>query len=373
MTLRVSWRQALAWRMERQLLAPVGTLPVEEVVRRLGGVQAQVASSAELAVRVRQASSRPGEVAGALADGRVIKTWAMRGTLHLLHPADAGAYLSLLAAGRSWERPAWVRYFGMEPRHWEAFREAAREALDGRVLSRDELIDALVAHPALRHLEDELRSGWGTLLKPLAWQGDLCFGPSRGTRVTFTRPDSASAGWAGVPDPEEAAPTVIVAYYGAYGPATIENLRNWIARGRVSVRSLRRWVADISDRLTGVEVDGEPAYMLAEHVDALADVRPTTEVRMLPGFDQYVLGPGTEDAHVVPAAHRWDVSRQSGWIAPVVVAGGAVGGTWEANRTHVAVRWFPEAGRPPLRSLRREAARISKLLGRELELAITPS
>jgi hypothetical protein len=50
MSLKVSWRQALAWRMERHLLNPIGALPVAGVVRRLCGVQAQVASSAELAV-----------------------------------------------------------------------------------------------------------------------------------------------------------------------------------------------------------------------------------------------------------------------------------------------------------------------------------
>src|SRR3990170_4062310 len=104
---KVSWRQALAWRMERQLLEPIGRRPVADVVRRLCGVQAQVASSAELAVRLRRQSSRPGEVARALADGRLIKTWAMRGTLHLLAPEDAGALLSLMASGRSWELPSW--------------------------------------------------------------------------------------------------------------------------------------------------------------------------------------------------------------------------------------------------------------------------
>ena len=47
------------------------------------------------------------------AEGRLIKTWAMRGTLHVLTPEEAGAFLSMLAAGRSWERPSWQRYFGM--------------------------------------------------------------------------------------------------------------------------------------------------------------------------------------------------------------------------------------------------------------------
>jgi hypothetical protein len=75
MAVRVGWHQALAWRMQRQLLDPVGSLPVAEVVRRLCGIQAQVASSAELAIRVRREASRPGEVARALSEGRIIKTW----------------------------------------------------------------------------------------------------------------------------------------------------------------------------------------------------------------------------------------------------------------------------------------------------------
>src|SRR3989441_5032446 len=224
--------------MRRQLLDPIGTPSVPEVVRRLCGVQAQVASSAELAIRVRRGSSRRGEVARALAEGRLIKTWAMRGTLHLLTPEDGGAVLSLMAAGRSWERPSWERYFGMTTKHWDALRPAVREALEGKLLTRDELIAAVIAQRGLGHLGDALRSGWGTLLKPLAWQGDLCFGPSRGNRVTFMRPESASARWAGVPAPDDAAPIAIAAYLRAYGPSTVDGFRNWLTRGRTSQAKL---------------------------------------------------------------------------------------------------------------------------------------
>ncbi|MGZ4218382.1 MAG: DNA glycosylase AlkZ-like family protein, partial [Solirubrobacteraceae bacterium] len=139
MTVSVSWAQALAWRMRRQMLDPAAVLPADEVVRRLGGVQAQVASTAELGVRVRQASSRSGEVGDALTDERLIKTWAMRGTLHLLAPDEGPRLLSLLASGRTWELPSWQRSFGMTPRHWDLLRPAVREALDGSVLSREEL------------------------------------------------------------------------------------------------------------------------------------------------------------------------------------------------------------------------------------------
>jgi hypothetical protein len=366
----LTWAQALAWRMRRQLLDPLGGPSATQVVRRLCGVQSQVPSSAELAVRLRRTASRPGEIARALAEGRLIKTWAMRGTLHLLTPEEGGAFLSLMAAGRSWEKPSWERYFGMTSKHWSTLRPAVREALDGRLLTRDELVAAVTAQRGFGHLGDALRSGWGTLFKPLAWQGDLCFGPSRGGRATFTRPETASPRWAGVPDPDAAARRVIIAYFGAYGPATIENFRNWLSRGRIGARQIRAWFAALGDRLAEIEVEGQRLYVLAEHLEELASTRPTRAVRLLPGFDQYVLGPGTEDPHVLPAARRSAVSQQSGWIAPIVVAGGSVNGTWELEGDHVRVAWFREAGKPPRTQLEAEVERLSSILGRDLRAEV---
>jgi hypothetical protein len=371
-TLKVSWPQALAFRLERQLLHPVGELSVAETVRRLCGVQSQVASSAELAVRVRRQRSKAGEVARALAKGDLVKTWAMRGTLHLLAPEDAGIYLSLLAAGRSWEAPSWQTYFGVGPKEIERLRVAARDAMDGQALTREQLSLAVTKTRGLKHLGEELASSWGTLLKPLAWQGDLALGPSRGNRVTFVRPDQASPRWAGVPEPDAAAPTAILAYLCAYGPATVEGFSNFISRGRVSKRSLRTWFAALGDRVTAVQVDGETSYVRTEDLDELATARPTTAVRLLPGFDQWVLGPGTDDPRIVAPARRAAVSRQAGWISPVVLQGGVVAGTWELDGSTARVRWFDETGRPPKRALGSEVARWGRIVGRSLELGLVP-
>jgi hypothetical protein len=89
---------------------------------------------------------------------------------------------------------------------------------------------------------------------------------------------------------------------------------------------------------------------------------------LLPGFDQYVLGPGTGDPHVVPEDRRGAVSRQSGWIAPVLVAGGVVGGTWEADASHLRVEWFRESGAIPRTALRAEVERLSTITGRALRV-----
>jgi len=365
-TPKVTWRQALAWRMRRHYLDPVSGQSVAGVVRRLCGVQAQVASVAEMCVRVRRKTSKAGDVARALREGRVIKTWAMRGTLHLLTPESAGIFLSLIAAGRSWERPAWESYFGVSPKQLDALREVVREALDGKALTREELIAAVVARRGYGHLGDAMRSGWGTLLKPYAWQGDLCFGPSQGNRVTFTTPRAASSRWAGVPEPDEAAPLAIAAYLRAYGPADADAFGNWIGSGRISKRRIRSWFEAVGSQLAAVEVGGERAYVLAEDLDDLMSTKPTHAVRLLPGFDQFLMGPGTDDGHVVPPRRRAAVSKQSGWISPVVIAGGVVQGTWERAGDRVQVAWVKEASPVRRTALLAEVKRLSTILGREL-------
>jgi len=368
---RITWPQALTWRMRRHLLDPVGELSVTDVVSRLCGVQAQVASSAELAIRTRRVNSRRGEVDRALRDGRLVKTWAMRGTLHLLPPQEAGAFLSLIASGRSWERPSWQRYFGVTPKKMDALLAAMPDILGNGPLTREELVTAITARRGLAHVGEELRSGWGTLLKPLAWQGALCFGPSQGNRVTFMLPESASPRWRPLPEPDQAAPVAMSAYLGAYGPTTSDAFGNWLAGGYFGKRKLHAWFAALEDRLAEVDVEGERRYVRAEDLDELVATGPSRAVRLLAGFDQYVLGPGTGDAHVVPPARRAAVSRQSGWISPVVVRGGIVTGTWELADDEARLAWFRESGRPPRTLIHAEVERLAAIVGRELRPSVS--
>jgi winged helix DNA-binding protein len=238
-------------------------------------------------------------------------------------------------------------------------------------LTRAELVSAITARRGLEHVGEELRSGWGTLLKPLAWQGALCFGPSQGNRVTFMLPEAASSEWSPLPEPDDAAPMAMTAYLGAYGPTTADAFGNWLAGGSFGKRQLRVWFAALEDRLAEVDVEGERRYVLAEHLDELVATSPSRAVRLLAGFDQYVLGPGTGDAHVVPPARRAAVSRQSGWISPVVVRRGVVNGTWELAENEVRIAWFRESGRPPRTLLRAEVERVGAIVGRELRSSVS--
>jgi hypothetical protein len=363
----VTWAQALAWRMERQLLAPVGSEPVAGVVRRLGAVLSMDESMAELGVRTRRTTSNPGELASALADGEVIKAFAFRGSMHYLSPEDGGVYLAIRSAGRQWELPSWVEHYRLAPSDWPDFRAAVRQALTDGPLTVPELGEVLAGHRAYRHLKAVFDDGAGMLIKPLTWQGDMSFGPPRDRQHTFQRLDS-NPRWQGIPDLDDAGPRAITAYYRTYGPATVDNLGYWLGEGLSAGRKrLAGWISELGDRQVEVDVEGTVAYILREDVDALEATLPPEAVRFLPGHDQWVIGAGTKDVHVTPTSRRDLMTRK----ANPVIAGGQVCGTWARNGNELTVTWLDERRRPRA-AIEQETARLAGILGRDLHLRLIP-
>jgi len=363
--MQISRDQVHAWRLRRQFVDPRTDADAVDVVSRLCGVQAQVASAAELAVKLRQSSPDEDAIERGLAGGTLIKTWAMRGTLHVLRPSEAASCLALIASARTWEKGAWQRVTGTTPAQIQALVEVVSELLDGAYLTRDELVTKLAADKRFAPMEENLRSGWGSMLKPIAWQGALCHGPSQGNRVTFTRPDTAVPDWPGLPHPDQAAPVAITAYLGAYGPATPETFDAWLTRGSVKKPALRAWFAAMGDELTEVDVEGQSAYLLTEHADDLAGATPGTSVRLLGPFDQYVLGPGTNDPQLLAPEHRARVSKAAGWISPIVVVGGRIAGVWELADDEVQVSLFPTSAELSKKALEAEIKHVARAHGRD--------
>jgi hypothetical protein len=362
----VTWAQALAWRMERQLLDPVGSESVAGVVRRLGAVLSMDESLAELAVRIRRTTSRPGELAKALVEGTVVKAFAFRGSMHYLSAQDGGIYLALRSAARQWELPSWVAYYRLAPSDWPEFRAAVREALTERPLTVGELGAVLTKRPAYQHLKPVFDEGAGTLLKPLTWQGDMSFGPPRDGQHTFQRLDT-NPRWHGVPDLDDAGPRAIMAYVRAYGPATPEHVHYWLGNGlSAGRRRLDNWMSGLGDRLVAVDVEGTAAYVAREDIDSMEAALPSEAVRFLPGHDQWVIGPGTKDVHVTPSSRRELVTRKAN---PVIV-GGVVSGTWARNADELTVTWLDKRQRPD-NAIEQETARLAGILGRELHLRLT--
>ena len=138
-------------------------------------------------------------------------------------------------------------------------RAPVRDALADGPMIRDELGVAVTAWPTFRHLGFAFADRAGTFLKPLAWQGDMSFGPPRDGRVTFQRLDR-NPRWAGVPDVDEAGMRAGEAYSRAYGPATPDHVHYWLGEGLGAGRKrIQSWIAGFGERLRRPTSTGSPS------------------------------------------------------------------------------------------------------------------
>ncbi len=191
----LTWDQVLAWRLAQQGLGESSSVPSDPValIGHLAGVQTQVESSALQVLAVRGAG-RVDLDALLWRDRALLKTWAMRGTLHLLPAAEWRTWIAVMRT-REWRiTPGWEKYHGITKAELEAVTAAIPEALAGEPLTRDELADRIAALTKHDHLGEVLRSGWAQVFKPAANQGLLCQGPPRGKATTFTSPERWLAG-----------------------------------------------------------------------------------------------------------------------------------------------------------------------------------
>lgn len=311
-----------ALRMRAQLLdRPEPAASPGEIVRRVCGVQAQELSAAELALRARSGGLTAIEVREARVTERsVVRTWAMRGTLHLIATEDVGWLLPLVAPRflpRSRRRLAQLGVEGEDQAR--AVRLIEEMLADQGPLTRAEIADRL----ARRGIRTEGQAAFHLVLLA-ALEGLVCMGPDRGDEPAFV----LLRDWIGPPStPEEDSALAELArrYLSAYGPATPEDMAAWSGLGLTEVR--RGWRL-IADKLVEVDVGTRKAWVLR----SLALLpRPRGIVRLLPGYDNYLLGHRSRDFAVDPR-HAREVHPGGGLIRPVALANGRAIATWRARR-----------------------------------------
>jgi hypothetical protein len=362
----VTWADVVARRLERSSLAPRADSLVD-VASGIGGVQAQLQSSAELQLAARVDGSTQADVRSALWERcELVKAWTLRGTLHL-HPA---AELSLWHAARravaaedqslpAWRDPSGNDHPPLAAGQVSAVRAAVHDVLDGRCLLREEIIEEVVARvgpePRAR-----LSSGFAFFL------GDLCQGPPRGVKVTLARPDQWIDGWS-EPAEDDALLEVTRRFLYAYGPARPRDFLEWFGGDRAPFEQL-----DVEE----VDVDGRVAYVLA------GDARfagPERCVRLLPEYDAYVMGFRERDVLVPPAVRELVAARPRGrYEGPAglrfLLIDGVTAGLWDrakrGKRLELHVSPVRALNKRERSGLEAEAARFGAFLGLEPVLTV---
>ncbi|WP_157987417.1 winged helix DNA-binding domain-containing protein [Jiangella endophytica] len=327
---KVTWGQVLARRL-RRLHVTDPSADLVGTAGRLVGLHAQVASSAELIAAVRTPGYALGDAPTALwTDRTLVKTWGMRGTLHLF-PARELPLLVAAWAQRQWPNTnaAWVRYHGVTGDELRRITEVIGEVLPHRVLTREELLAEIAARVKSENIAAAVKSGWGQMFKPAAAGGLLCSGPERDRSVTFTSPRTwlPDVAWDEQPDEHTAMATVIERFLDVYGPATHADFSRWWG---TDAAKARRLFAEHAAVMTPTDVDGVACWSTPAALAELTgtDAGADTGVHLLPGFDPYIVAPVGHRAHTVPDGFLDRVSRTAGWISPVLLVDGVVCGVW---------------------------------------------
>ena len=363
-----TWEQALAWRMERhRLVKRVAPSDLVGVVGEICGLHAQVMSAAELGLWARIDGLEREVVQETLWKQRaLVKLWAMRGTLHLLPSAELGTWLSALGT--------YATHWNSGHPEMDVLVETVHTALDGHVLTREELALAVEQITGVQWLAEAVRSSWGWILKPASFRGRLCFAASHDGRVRFTTPTAWIGGEIHRPDSMDALREIARGYLAAYAPLTVEDLGRWWGDGR---RAGPRMLAALGDEVVEVDVEGQRAWMLARDVGEMASSSPPHTSRLLPAFDPWVIGaligqpPASRCAELLLApGQRARIFSAQGWVSPVLLVDGRMAGVWKHVRKgrRLSVEIAPFAGLPAWSrtQLEGEAERLAEFLGCEL-------
>lgn len=358
------------WRLSQQyLLNQAEHRQWLDIVPRIGGVQAQVMSAAEGALWARAQGISSADVQDALwRDRTLIKTWAMRGTLHLLHASDFPLYIAARNAHAARRPPSWFTYHGVTPDELEAIIEGVAATLHETPMTRDELAHAVAQRAHNPKLQDLLRSGWGALVKPSAFRGDLCFGPSRGQNVTFVRPSAWIGAWNAV-DPQQAVQDIVRRYLAAYGPATSDDFARWWG---IDVGAAKRLFQLLANEITIITVDGWQGWVLWSTVHHIQTTPPVGSVRLLPSFDPYTIALYRQPC-VLDQTHKARVSRPQGWISAVVLVDGRIEGIWEYEKQRAQLAIKIDMFRSPTHEVKHGIQAEAQRLGDvwEMDVALT--
>lgn len=343
MTLSLTAEQTRRLRLGAQWLDPDFDGTVAQVVKQVCGIQAQELPAAGLSIRARSPGITAVEVEQARLQSRsLLRTWAMRGTLHLLETEDYGWMLPLLGPVfiRADERRR--RQLGLDKATSIHGVSIIRETLSRQgYLTREEIAPFLKAAgiptqgQALIHL-----------IAHAALEGILCCGPERGGKPSYVLVED----WIGRKpftslSREAALAELARRYLNAYGPANLNDLAAWSG---LMLSELRPAFQRIVGEMIPVEISEKLNWLPKDRLEWIDPPRPEcSSVRLLPRFDTYLLGYSNRKL-VVPPEQEKRIHPGGGILHPVLLVDGAARGVWslKTRRARVEVLIEPFADLP---------------------------
>ncbi len=310
-------------RLAAQRLTPAtACASAEEAALAVIGVQAQNLRAAGLALRARV----PGLTRGAVRAAALLRTWTVRGTVHLIAASDRPWLHALLADRNARVFGARFERFGIVE-EVNAMRGDAVELCAERPRDRASLLRALVER-GHRSLE---QGPINTFVPWLSTQG-LIVTDIDGLLHAADPPPAV--------DHDEALAILGARYRAGYGPCDATDLTKWSS---LPITQARR-------ALDAARPPSEADPWPADHPPPCL---------LLAAFDTLMLGYRTREPFVA-AEHDQHVLKGGGMLKPVVLSDGIATGTWSIKKRRPEPSWFDRPA--PTGVLASEAADAERFL-----------
>ncbi|MBE7468944.1 MAG: winged helix DNA-binding domain-containing protein [Anaerolineae bacterium] len=306
------------YRLANQHIADPHLKEPDQVVARLGALQAQDYAGAKWSIGLRLPDATEADIEQAIADKTIVRTWPMRGTLHFVAAADARWLLQLLTPRVIAQTAGRYRQLELDEAIFARSKELFAGALQGgQQLTRADMQQLLEE----AGISTAGQRGYHILVRS-AQDGLICFGVPQGKQQTFTLLDEWIA-----PTPtwerDEALAELANRYFTGHGPATIHDLAWWSG---LTLTDARAGLEQIKAKLRSETINGQ-TYWLSPDTPALPEHSPTAY--LLPGFDEYLLGYTDRSAVLKPEHAPKIVPGNNGMFMPTVVLDGQVAGLWK--------------------------------------------
>ncbi len=309
-----------ALRMRALLLEPPASeRSVAEIVKWFGAMQAQDLHSALWSLGARIPGASIADVETALERREALRTWPMRGTVHLVPAQDALWMVRILGERPLKDGKRRRDYLGLSDAAANRAVDALTHALAGGTrLTRAQCVEVMRS----TGLTMEGQLGYH-LLWYASQLGVTCIGPNAGKEQTFV----LLADW--VPDPitperDEALGMIATRYFRSHGPASLKDFVRWTG---LTVKDAKAGIAVAGDALAEVATEDGPMLVGAEAREAGVGAG-APEWLALAGFDEYMLGYGQRDVFLTPDHLQKVVPGKNGVFRPTLVREGRVVGVW---------------------------------------------
>ncbi|MBD2860648.1 winged helix DNA-binding domain-containing protein [Paenibacillus oceani] len=291
----------------------------EQVVRHLGALQAQDYHQALWAVGVRMQAATAADIEQSIADRKIMLTWPLRGTIHLVLPEDVRWVLKLLAPRVLAKDQRRLEQLDLDQTTIERSKQIIHDALQGnKRIIRPHLMQLLEDHG----IGTNNQRGYH-LLWHLAVSGHICLGPREGKQQTFVLLDEWVPAAKEIPR-SEALALLAERYFTGHGPATVQDFSWWAG---ITLSDARQGVEAAQSRLAMEKMQGQE-YWGPSHVHVGA-MEEGAKVYLLPGFDEYLLGYKDRSSVLSAEYARHIVPGNNGVFLPTIVLDSQIAGTWK--------------------------------------------